>query len=299
VIALQISSTRAGVSNLNPPSPPPVASADTITNSLAPFPNSGVKAAVYTAASTGNIPDYNEPSCQGAGIQSGNYGEAIAAAGLKAVPVVGGILSTVVGAFGAHHAAAVKQEQAILCAEVPGIQAFLRSIDAAVFQGGADTGAATQAMESAYSTFVSRTSPIFKTCNAACDYRKYVRAAIEYRKLNYSMRTASQESAAQGVLGGAVSGAASSFVGAVSSVFTGATPYTPLPIATGLPVALPGQSVVVPAGGGDYSAGFVGAPPPATVLQQVGLTPTPQSSAVWLIGGLLLSAVVLSKLLGR
>ena len=290
MIALQVSSTRGLVSDLNPPVNSPVGSADTITKSLAPFPNSSVKAQVYAAASTGNVPDYTEPSCRGAGIQSANYGEQLASAGIRAVPVGGGFLSSVVGMFGAHHTAAVKKEQGILCAEVPGIQAFLRSIDVAVSQG-ADTGAATQAMEAAYSTFVSRTVSIFKSCNAACDYRKYVRAAIEYRKLNYSLRSASQHSAAQGVIGGVVN-AASSVLGKVASVFTGVTPTQALPIATGLPVALPGQTAVVPAGGGDFSA--AGLTPSATVLQQSGSVPV-----VLLVGGLLLSVVVLSKILGR
>jgi len=299
VIALQVNSAHVGVSSINPPPVRPVVgSADTITNALAPFPNSGVRAAVYAAASTGNIPDYTEPSCRGAGIQNANYGEQLAEVGLKAVPVVGGLLSGVVGAFGAHHAAAVKQEQAVLCAEVPGIQAFLRSIDAAVFQGGADPGAATQAMESAYSTFVSRTASIFKTCNAACDYRKYVRAAIEKRKLDYALRSESQQSAAQGVLGGAVN-AVSSAASSIVRAFTGATPTLALPISTGLPVPLAGQSAAVPAGGGDFSA--AGFDPSATVLQQAGFTPARQGSlaGVLLVGGLLLSAVVLSKILGR
>ncbi|HET7107797.1 MAG TPA: hypothetical protein VFI38_13385 [Candidatus Acidoferrum sp.] len=287
MIALQAVATRGVVSNLNPPVISPVGNADTITKALAPFPNSGVKAGVYAAASTGNIPDYTEPSCRGAGIQSGNYGAAIVASGLRGVPVVGGLLSTVLGGITAHHAAAVKQEQGILCAEVPGMQSFLRGVDVAVSQG-ADLNAAVQAMESAYSLFVSRTQPIFKSCNAACDYRKYVRAAIEYRKLNYSLRVASQHSSAQGVIGGAVA-AVSSAVSSVASVFTGGTPPQALPISTGQPVG--------GIGGGDYSGGVaysVASPVPvSSILQQGGLSP------VLLVGGLLLSVVVLSKILGR
>ena len=127
MIALQVNSTRGAVSSLNPPVVAPVGSADTITNSLVPFPNSGVRGGVYAAASTGNIPDYNEASCLGAGIQPDgqDYASTLVSAGLKGVPVVGSLLSSVAGVFGAHHAAAVKQEQAILCANVPGIQAFL------------------------------------------------------------------------------------------------------------------------------------------------------------------------------
>jgi hypothetical protein len=299
VIALQVNSTRGAVSSLNPPVVAPVGSADTITNSLAPFPNSGVRGGVYAAASTGNIPDYNEASCLGAGIQpdAQGYAQAIVGAGLKGVPVVGNLLSSVVGVFGAHHAAAVKQEQSILCANVPAIQAFLRSIDVAVSQG-ADTGAATQAMEAAYSMFVARTQPIFKNCNAACDYRKYVRAAIEYRKLGYSLRTVAQESASQGVLGGVVD-VVNSAAASVSSAFTGATPYAPLPISAGQPVPVAGLPTV--AGGGDYSpvpssAGIVVSANGSPVLQAA-VSPAPQGlvGVVLLVGGLL----VLLKLLGR
>src|SRR5216684_3848150 len=161
------------VSRLVASNPLPQGNADTITNSLAPFPNASVKNAVYAAASTGNIPPYTEPSCSGAGIQNADYVGSIGATAAKnlfpSIPIIGGVLSGIVGAFGAHHAAAVKQEQAVLCAEVPGIIAFLRSVDQAIYQG-ADPATATQALESAYSAFEQRTQIIFKSCNAACDY---------------------------------------------------------------------------------------------------------------------------------
>lgn len=206
------------VSRLVASNPQPTGNADTITNSLAPFANSGVRNAVYQAASTGNIPDYNEPSCAGAGIQSGDYTTAIASAGLKSIPVVGGLLSGVLGAFGAHHAAAVKLEQATLCSEVPGIQNLLRTVDQAVAQG-ADLDQATQALENAYTTFVSRLQRIYKSCNAACDYQKYVRAAIEFRKQNYALIAAQNQRGSQGVIGGVVN----AVTGAVNSLL----PTTP------------------------------------------------------------------------
>lgn len=202
------------VSRLVASNPQPSGNADTITNALAPFPNSGVRNAVYQAALTGIVPDYNEPSCVGAGIQQGDYTTAIATTGLKAIPIVGGLLSGVLGAFGAHHAAAVKLEQATLCAEVPGIKSLLATIDQAVAQG-ADLNQAIQALENGYTTFVSRTQRIYKSCNAACDYQKYVRAAIEFRKQNYALIAASNQAGSQGVVGGvvnAVSGAVSSLL---------------------------------------------------------------------------------------
>lgn len=206
------------ISRLVASNPQPTGNADTITNALAPFANSGVRDAVYKAASTGIIPPYNEPSCAGAGIAAGDYTTAIASAGLKAVPVIGGLLSGVLGAFGAHHAAAVKLEQATLCSEVPGIQNLLAMVDQAVSQG-ADLDQATQALESGYQTFISRTQKIFKSCNAACDYQKYVRAAIEFRKQNYALIVANNQRGGQGVIGGVVS--------SVTGAFNSLLPTTP------------------------------------------------------------------------
>lgn len=214
-MAVGVNST---VSTLIAASPIPPGNADTITNSLAPFANSSVRDAVYRAASTGTIPDYNEPSCVGAGIQTGDYTTAIASAGLKSIPVVGSFLSAALGIFGAHHAAAVKLEQATLCSEVPGIQNLLRAIDQAVLQG-ANLNDAIQTLENGYSTFVSRVAKIYKSCNAACDYQKYVRAAIEFRKQNYAIIAAQYEQGAQGVVGGVVS----AITGAVNSLL----PTTP------------------------------------------------------------------------
>ena len=227
------------ISRLVASDPVPTGNADTITNSLAPFANDSVKNAVYKAASTGIIPPYNEPSCVGAGIQSGDYTQAIVGSGLKSIPVVGGLLSTVFGAFGAHHAAAVKLEQATLCSEVPGIQNLLSYVDQAVAQG-ADLDQATQALEAGYSTFVSRTAKIFKSCNAACDYQKYVRAAIEFRKQNYALIAAQNQKGSQGVIGGVVN----AFAGAVNSLLPstpGAAPALPSVAAAGVLSGSPAQ----------------------------------------------------------
>jgi hypothetical protein len=219
------------ISRLVASDPQPSGNADTITNSLAPFANASVRAAVFQAASTGIIPPYNEPSCAGAGISPGDYGTAIAAGGLKAIPVVGGLLSAALGAFGAHHAAAVKLEQATLCSEVPGIQNLLAMVDQAVRQG-ADLGQATAALESGYQTFVSRTQKIFKSCNAACDYQKYVRAAIEYRKQNYALIAAQNAAGSQGVIGGVVN----AVTGAVNSLLP-STPGGPATVTSGVAAA--------------------------------------------------------------
>jgi hypothetical protein len=227
------------VSRLVASNPQPSGNADTITNALGPFPNSGVRDAVYRAASTGIIPAYNEPSCVGANIPSGDYAQAIAQTGLKAIPVVGGLLAGVLGAFGAHHAAAVKLEQATLCSEVPGIQNLFTTVDQAVAQG-ADLDQATQALENAYATFVSRLARIYKSCNAACDYQKYVRAAIEFRKQNYALIAANNQRGGQGVIGGVVN----AVTGAVSSL---------LPTTPGAAPTLPGYAAAGILSGGGFS----------------------------------------------
>ncbi len=224
------------ISRLVASNPQPTGNADTITKALAPFPNSGVRDAVYRAASTGIIPPYNEPSCVGAGIENSDYVGSIGAAAAKnlfpSIPIIGGVLSGIVGAFGAHHKAAVKLEQATLCAEVPGIQDFLNMVDQAVAQG-ADLDQASQALESAYSTFVSRVQKIYKQCNAACDSQKYVRAAIEFRKQNYALIAAQNQRGSQGVIGGVVNAVS----GAVSSLLPttpGAAPTAPQYAAAGI-----------------------------------------------------------------
>src|SRR5260370_30410381 len=123
------------VSRLVASNPAPTGNADTITNALAPFANSSVRNAVYQAASTGIIPPYNEPSCAGAGIPAGDYTTAIAAAGLNAIPFVGGFLSGGLGSFGQHYAGAVEREETTLCSVVPGIQDLLFVVDRAVAPG--------------------------------------------------------------------------------------------------------------------------------------------------------------------
>src|SRR6266478_5348399 len=97
------------VSRLVASNPAPTGNADTITNALAPFPNSSVRDAVYQAASTGIVPRYNEPSCTGAGIQSSDYVGSIGQAAAKnlfpSLPFFPALLSWNLPAFGAHDTA--------------------------------------------------------------------------------------------------------------------------------------------------------------------------------------------------
>src|SRR5258707_10682727 len=96
------------VSRLVASNPAPTGNADTITNALAPFPNSSGRNAVYQAPSTGIIPPYNEPSCAGAGIQNADYVGSIRANVAKnlfpSIPIIGTVLGGLVGSFAAHPA---------------------------------------------------------------------------------------------------------------------------------------------------------------------------------------------------
>ncbi len=251
------------VSTFNPSPVMPMGNADTIIAALGYKPGSNVPPPVVSAAQTGFF-SYDEPSC-GSGVVSGpGVGSQLVGAGVGAIPIVGGIAKTLLGALTGHHAAAVKNEQATLCRAVPDANNFLRGIDAAVVGGQLDTATAAQALEQGFANWRAEVSSILKDtggkCNAACVFEKAFRAAIEKRKQDYALSSNTLASAAQGVLGGVVDAVG----GAVSSVEQ---------VVTGVPSA--------------------------SALQQAGFSPARQSSlaGVLLIGGLLVSAVVFSKFL--
>src|SRR5258708_3711292 len=240
----------------------PVGNADTITAALGPFFNKPERDLIYGAASTGFF-SYNEPSCGGAGINSGVGGQ-LASAGinsaLNAIPIAGPLLTKIFGAINpiAHHAAAVKKEQATLCQAVPDANNFLRGIDAAVAQGQIDFATATQALEQGYQDFRAEIAAILQDtggkCNAACVYEKHFRAAVEMRKQNYAIATAQNAVGAQGVAGGvvsAVTGAAGNLVSTIRSAISSLT------------------------GGPAPVSSFSAVPASSRSLAQAGLTPAP------------------------
>lgn len=281
------------VSTANPPVAMPVGNADTITAALGPFFNKPERDLIYGAASTGFF-SYNEPSCGGAGINSGVGGQ-LASAGinsaLNAIPIAGPLLTKIFGAINpiAHHAAAVKKEQATLCQAVPDANNFLRGIDAAVAQGQVDISQAAQILEQGYTNWLVEVKGIIKfgagkNCNAACVYAKAFRAAIEMRKLNYSIISAQQGAGAQGVAGGvinAVSSAGGSVLNAVSDAIVSLKekilgPSAPVPVLSSptVPAAFSvGGTVTASPNGGSVS------------LAQAGLTPVRQSSLALVIVG--------------
>lgn len=133
------------------------------------------------------------------------------------MPIVGQLVGSLLDVFGAHHAQAVKTEQAVLCQAEPDANNFLRGIDTAVAQGQLTPDQAAQALDQGYQNFLQEVAGVTKTgskCNAGCVYEKCFQAAILKRKQDYAMMKANYVSGSQGVPGGAVSAVA----GAVSEV---------------------------------------------------------------------------------
>jgi hypothetical protein len=271
----------ATVSTLGIPASAPAGNAESITNALLGKSKTG-RAAVLGAATTGFF-SYDEPSCgRGVGSGSVNIGAALGGAALGSVPVVGGALKGLFGAFTAHHAQAVKTEQATLCQAVPDANNFLRSIDALVASGQLDTASAVNAMQQGFQQWRSaEIARILKDtggkCNAACVYEKCFQAAIEKRKLDYASASVQNTRGANGVIGGAVN----LLTGApASSVSAGVTP-----LYSGAPAAAPAYVGGVP-------SGIVSAIPGAPVQAGLGvMSALPQNSGVLLIGVLFVAVI--------
>jgi len=79
-------------------------------------------------------------------------------------------LSKVFAIFGAHHAAAVKLEQATLCQAVPDANNFLRQIDSLVSTGQMDVATAAQALEQGYSNWRDEVKAILQDTGGKCNY---------------------------------------------------------------------------------------------------------------------------------
>jgi hypothetical protein len=257
--------------------------AQTFVATLGKFANSGERQDCIDTFNTGIIKPYLEPSC--AGTVPLNVGAALKQTAINsavgAVPFVGQFLQALTGSIFAHHAGAVKREQAILCQAVPVAVAFLEGIDQLVASGQLDANTAAAAMDQGYQNWHPQIVPILQDtggkCNAACFYEKNFQAAIAGRKQRYAM-------VGQGIVSAPIY---SSSAHPVSSYNPG-TPYAPAP------AYAPGPG---------YAPGY--APAPAAIapplLAQAGLTPSSQSSLakyVLIGGGALAGVVVLSILRG-
>ena len=225
------------VSVLKPAVTLPMGNAETIANSLGPYRDEKTRLGIRAAAETGFF-SYDSSSCMrsgggvGVGSQLAQVGVITGVkAGLNAIPVVGGALSSL-ASFALkpfqHHAQAVKTEQVTLCEAVPDANNFLRGIDAQVASGQLDTATAVQVMEQGYQNWrANSVGAIIKDsggqCNAACVLAKAFRAAIEKRKLDYALIDAQKTAGAQGLLHGvanALGGAVASVGSVVGRVFS-------------------------------------------------------------------------------
>lgn len=107
--------------------------------------------------------------------------------GAALAPFTAGI-STIIGLFtmlSAHHAAAVKKEQSVLCSAVPAANNYLQIIDQAVHGGLASPQDGIAALDSLYSDFQSNVSSIRNDCNAACVMGMELAAIVAVKKAEY------------------------------------------------------------------------------------------------------------------
>jgi hypothetical protein len=281
-----------GISVLSATVQAPIGDAETIVNALGPFRDKGVEGLVRGAAQTGFF-SYND-HCGAIGGGSSNLqlaqfginsGVQIGLTAAKAIPIVGDIISSVASLATlpfAHHAQAVKNEQATLCAAVPAANQMLRGIDQLVSSGQIDTATASAAMDQGYSNWRDSIKGILKDtggkCNAACVYEKVFQAAIMKRKQDYAVMDAQQSRGAQPVNGGGVVNAPGGVVVSPSTnggVFSGVVNAL-----NGAVNAITGQPVA--------------AGPVAAQVQANGA-----ATAVLAVGAVLVALVLVRSILGR
>jgi hypothetical protein len=142
-----------------------------------------------------------------------------------AIPVVGtivGLITSVIGIFGAHHAAAVKDQDAVLCQGVPAVNNVLATIDQGLASGSLATSDASSQYSSLLTQFTAavKADPSFKMGDALYGYMLALQAVIAARIQDLQ----------NGVLtGGApipTASATGSVASSISSVFSGSlTPW--------------------------------------------------------------------------
>jgi hypothetical protein len=163
---------------------------------------------IQLAASSGSFQAFNPSGCQGVSA-GGNIKIAQTASGLALTGVTMALelahvatfatlapftfgISAIIGLFPlffAHHAAAVAQEQKVICAAVPAAQNYLQEIESGVRAGYATPQQGIAALQSLLSDFQSKMSSIIKNdashCNAACVWVKELTAIVAYQSSMY------------------------------------------------------------------------------------------------------------------
>jgi hypothetical protein len=99
-----------------------------------------------------------------------------------------GLLVSVIGMIFAHHAAAVRQEQALECSMVPAANNALTLIAQAVAAGQTTAAAAAGALDTIYSQAAQYVAPAVKhnPCNANCEWLVILKAITIYQKAMYN-----------------------------------------------------------------------------------------------------------------
>lgn len=165
---------------------------------------------IVNAAQTGQFTDYNAMATSCTKIQSNTGQQVLSLVGsgsglalqgavtgglIAAGPATMGISIAIAGITSlfstifSHHAAAVAQENRILCASGPAANNYLQIIDQAVQTGKATPAQAVQALQSLLSDYKSTVAPIIKNssskCNAACVELKELTAIVAYKSSVY------------------------------------------------------------------------------------------------------------------
>lgn len=178
----------------------------------------------------------------GLALEGINVAAAAGAFGAGAAAVLGPVtmgISSIIGLFGAlhaHHAAAVRREQTVLCSAVPAANNYLDIIDKAVAQGAATADQAVSALDSLNSDFHAQLQSIYKDCNAACVMGMVADAAVGTQKAKYQA-LAAEEAAAQATADAAQAGPADGSVFAPTRPNTASVPALPYvgPASPGIP----------------------------------------------------------------
>jgi hypothetical protein len=155
----------------------------------------GFTQAVYDqieqAADSGQFIGFQQSGCKGVNLAKPAITATGGALALKfagatgpAAPFVaiGGALATLFGLVFGHHAAAVAQEQKVICAAVPSANDTLAAIYQAVGAGTLTPQQGQQALAGLLSDFTNTVHPILKMdsshCNAACVWVKQLTAIV-------------------------------------------------------------------------------------------------------------------------
>lgn len=100
-------------------------------------------------------------------------------------PISKGVLtgiSSIFGAFTAHHQQAVMTEQATLCDVAVKYNGAAETLEQMVSSGQYDPDTAAQVLSQIVSSLISEMAPIRKTCNAACGFTYALQALLIYNR---------------------------------------------------------------------------------------------------------------------